>query len=41
MDRFRDIILRQRLLFYPEGRDIYGVAFEYETKHKDKEDVSN
>lgn len=40
MDRFRAMIHKQRLLYFPEGRDIYGVLFEYHTKHQNQPDVS-
>lgn len=40
MDRFRAMIHKQRLLFFPEGRDIHGVLFEHRTKHEGQPDVS-
>jgi hypothetical protein len=40
MDRFRALILKQRLLYFPEGRDIHGVLVEYRTKHEGNQNVS-
>lgn len=40
MDRFRSLIQKQRLLYFPEGRDIHGVLYEYRTKHEGNPDVT-
>jgi hypothetical protein len=41
MDRFQALIEKQRLTYYPEGRDFAGVQFEYKRNHRNSPKVRN
>jgi hypothetical protein len=39
LDRISSIIQKQKITQWPEGRDLAGVVFEYEQRHKEATDV--